>query len=171
MVAEFTVTSQSPSIEPTGTALPSGYGFRRSPGGTNVTATLRVAFKRSEHVGDEPLQAPAHAVSFHPDCGDAFTVIRLPRGTWNVCWHEPALQVNGELPVTRIVPKPVTVSFSPTVRAFAAEAPDATSKPTRTTPATHRRARMPDMIPRVGRKCKRSAIRSTGQSSQARGSV
>jgi hypothetical protein len=53
MVAEFTFNCQ-PLCNVA--ALPSGYGFRRSPGGTNdaVTNPNRRAFTRSEQLPADP---------------------------------------------------------------------------------------------------------------------
>jgi hypothetical protein len=77
-----------------------------------------------EHVGRDPLHAPVHFVSFQPLAADALTTIGRPRRTWNVWTQGNSRQVNEPLPVTRTVPRPVTLTFSGTVPGRpAAEAP------------------------------------------------
>lgn len=82
--AELILTRQPPDSV---TAVPSGYGFNRLPGGTNVTTAIRQPVSRREHLARDPAHAPDHFVSFQPLAADALTTIRRPFGTWNLWTH------------------------------------------------------------------------------------
>ena len=138
IVAELTCTRQPPVSV---TAVLSGYGFSRLPGGTNVTATIRQPLSRKEHLAREPVHAPVHFVSFQPLAAEALTTIRRPFGTWNVWTHGYWRQANDWPPVTRTVPSPVTLTFNETVPGrLAAEAPPAATDPIRAAPTAPTRA-------------------------------